>query len=78
MNDAAIVRRGECITNLNRNREGASQLEWPTVDEFSNVQTLHVLHHDKMNIVIVDQVVNATDVGMVQGRSEVGFSFKAL
>src|SRR5262245_18320187 len=65
MDYSLVVRGHESVTHLNCNCECAFQLEWPTINEFTTVQALQVLHNYEMQIVGEGEIVDRTNVWVV-------------
>src|SRR5262245_57021356 len=78
MNDAASVRRSECVSNLDRDQERTLQFEWASGDQLSNVSAIDVLHGDEVHAIDLIQIKDGANVGMIQRRRESCLTFKAL
>src|SRR5689334_15720951 len=78
MNDAAAVRGGECVGDLQTDQKRGLQLERTTRDELANVLAFDELHRDEMNSVDFVEIEDRADVWVVQRRREPRFAFEAL
>src|SRR6185369_11243388 len=76
MHNAATVRCCERVSHLDRDREGAAQIERFTVDNLAHVATFDELHRDKLNVADFMQTEDRADVWMIEGRRELGFAFE--
>ena len=68
----------KCVCHLQRDRQSTFQGQWSTVHQLSHIASFDVLHGNKMDATDVIEIEDGADVGVVQGRSETGFAFKAL
>ena len=66
MNDAARMRCGQRIRDLNCDPQCALQLERPTIDQLAHITTFDVLHGDIVHAISFIQIKNRADVGMIQ------------
>src|SRR6185369_10170711 len=57
---------GQCVRNLNSNRQGALKLQRFAVYQLPHVAAGNVLHRDEVDAVDDVEVKNRTDVGMIQ------------
>src|SRR6185369_3707032 len=78
MNDAATVRRRECVGYLQADQQSSFQFEWTTRDELSHVLAFNELHGDEVNAVNFVEIEDRTDVWVVQRRSETRFAFETF
>ena len=76
MNDAAFMRCGQRVRNLNRDRERAREIEWTTVNQFANVFAFDELHGDKMHAIQVVEIEDGADVRVIERRGESCFALE--
>src|SRR5579862_7733711 len=76
MNNAAAMRGVECIGNLDTHLQHLLNLERTPFDLVPQGGPVQVLHGDERLPRFLADVVNGADVGMVQGRSRLGFPLK--
>ncbi len=72
-----VVRGIESIGNLDSHVQQLFQLERPALDLVFESRALQILHGDESLPVLLADVVDGADVGMVQGRSRLGLALEA-
>ena len=77
MDDAFGMRRVERIGNFDRERQQRVQLHRTPGDHVLQGHAIEILHGDKRLAVLLANVVNGADVGMVQRRSRLRLALKA-
>ncbi len=77
MDDALGMRRVERIGNLDRQRQQRVQFHGTPGDHVLQGHAIEILHGDKRLAVLLANVVNRADVGMVQRRSRLRLALKA-
>ena len=78
MDDALGVGGVECIGNLDAEVEDGIGFEGAPFDAMFERVAFEKLHGDEVAAVVIPDVVDGADVGMVQGRSGTGLAAKAL
>src|SRR5579863_1966979 len=76
MNNSFRVRGVERVSNLNREREHFASLHRARSDLMLQRASVEVFHGDEGITVLLADIMNRTDVGMVQRRSCLRFAFK--
>ena len=77
VNDARRVRRIESIGNVDSKRQQLFQFKRPPTNTMLERHTVQELHRDEGLPVLLANVVNGADVGMIQSRGRLGFALKA-
>ena len=78
VNNAAGVRRIEGVGDLDAQRQNRFQLHRAIADQVLECDAVEELHDEERAIALLANVVNRTDVGMIQRRRGLGFAPKAL
>src|SRR4029079_16157940 len=78
MDDAAVVRGGECIGDLYADQQRRLQFEWTAGDELTNVLAFDELHRDEVSAVDFVEIEDGSDVWVIQRRCETRFAFKSF
>src|SRR4029077_20525359 len=78
MNDALDVGGIERFCNLNCQRENRLDLHGTPGNTVLQRHPVQKLHSDKRLTVLLTNVVNRADVGMVEGRCSLGFAVEAF
>ena len=78
MDNSLRVGRRQSIADLDRDFERARQFQGMTANQFADIATGNKLHHDKMQAIKFGQIMNCADVGMIQGRGQLGLALKAF
>ena len=68
----------ECVGNLDGHTEQNVRLRRLSCNPMLQRHALEKLHGDKGRAVLVINFVNGTDVGMIEGRSSLSFSFETV
>src|SRR5712692_7033515 len=77
--DNSLGMRGiQRIGNLDSQVEHLIDLEWPPGDEVLERLPLEQLHDDEVVSLVLADLVDGADVGMVQGRGGSGFALETL
>src|SRR5438045_4858453 len=69
MDNPLAVRGLESIRHLDREREQALLLHGPAFDQMFQGLACQAFHHDEQMPVVLSDLMDGADVGMVQGRS---------
>jgi hypothetical protein len=77
VNDAFGVRRIERVGNLYAVCQQRLKIEWTALDAMLQGRAIQVFHRDKSFAVLLANIVNGADVGMVQGRGRLRFPLKS-
>src|SRR5262249_36032929 len=78
MHDAFSVRYIQCVGNFNRNVQQLFQFHRPTLDNVFQSFAIEVFHGDEGFASILTNVVDRTDVRMIQSGSGLGLTPKSL
>ena len=77
MDNAAGVSRVECVGNLDTQFQQLFNLERAALDLVFEGCTVQILHRDESLPLLLADVIDGADIGMVQGRSRLGFTLEA-
>src|ERR1700722_2945654 len=77
VNNAAGVGRIEPIGNLYAQIEQLSNLKWTALDQVLQGRTFEILHGDEGLTLLLADIVDGADVGMVQRRGGLGLTLEA-
>src|SRR2546421_12091459 len=66
MNNAALVRRGESVRNLNRDRECTAQIQRTTIYEIAHILAFDELHGDEVHATQLVEIEDGTNIWMVE------------
>ena len=78
MNDSLSMGSDESVSNVDGNVEEWFQLQRLTSNPLLQAFPFQLLHHDEGVTVVVLNLINGANVGMVQLRRSPGFALKAL
>ena len=79
MNDAGGVRGIQCVGDLDPERQEQLEIDpRPPGDALLQRGALQILHHDERAAVLLADVVNGADVGMIQRGRGSGLALKAI
>jgi hypothetical protein len=78
VNDSLFVGSGESLPDLAGDVQGFPHLERARLDFLTEALSFHVAHHDEGVSVRFVNLVDGTDVWIVQGRRCLGFVEKPL
>jgi hypothetical protein len=78
VNDSLRVRGVESVGDLNRNFQQFGHSERLSYDAMLEGHALHQLHREEGVAIVLADLVNGADVGMIQGGSGTGFAPEAL
>jgi hypothetical protein len=76
VHDALGVSRVERIGDLDTQRDHGFNVQWPTRNAMLQRQSVQKLHDDEGLPVLVINLVNSADVGMIQSGGGFGFALK--
>ncbi len=76
MHDSLGVSRVECIRHLNGHREQNFQIQWPPPNTVLQGRAIEVFHGDKRQAILLANVVNRADVGMIERRGSLGLTLE--
>lgn len=78
MNDAFRVRSLEAVEDLGGNVEETVERERALFDLFAEGEAVEKLHGDKNMVVVVVDLINGANIGVVEGGSGAGFTEEAI
>src|SRR5215467_14982015 len=78
MNDAAAMRPVERIGDLCAEFQYLLKREWAFLQPFGQRLSLHALHHQKIDAVLLTDIMEHTNVRVIQTGNDLGFSFESL
>ncbi len=78
MDDASGVGGIEGVGNLDGQGKHRLQFHGPVADQVLERDAVEELHHEEMTAAFLADVIDGTDIGMVQGRSGLGLAAEAL
>ena len=78
MNNASRVRRIQRVRDLDTQRQDRFQLHRTVADHVLECSARQKFHDQERAAFLLANVINRADVGMVQSRSRLGFTAKAL
>ena len=78
MDDAAGVRRVERVGDLDAERKDGFEFHRAAADQVLERRTVEELHDEEGAAVVLADVVNGADIGMIQSGSGFGFAAKTL
>ena len=78
VNDTGFMRRFQCFRYLDGERQKAVQLERMSADRVFQGVALEELHREIVPAVVLADIVERADVGMIQGGSSPGLALKTV
>src|SRR6185295_10631072 len=78
MNYVPGMRRCQRVGDLNGDQQRALQLQWMSVHQLPYVASFNILHRDEVVSFSLIEIEDGADVGMIEGRGQACFAFKAM
>src|SRR5258706_2522979 len=78
MNYVAGMGRCQRVGDLNGYQQRALQLQRMSVHQLAHVASFNILHGDEVVSFSLIKIEDGADVGMIEGRGQAGFAFKAM